>query len=105
MTIWIDDSFKCYTEASDGLRAVETDFFDGKCKCFIEGFCFVPDGETYTDEHGNVFGPQGDMIFAWADYDKLAAAQAKYERQLMEDMQADNKTLTEALAIITGGEM
>ena len=85
-TVYLDNNYKCYVEAADGLRAVETDYFDGKCKEYIEGFCFVPEGEIYTDEHGNVFGPQGDMFFAWADYDKLAAAQANYERQLMEDM-------------------
>ena len=84
MTIWIDDSFKCYTEASDGLRAVETDFFDGKCTEFIEGYRYVPEGEEWTREDGEVF--TGEMISPWKDYALLEAAQASYERQLMEDM-------------------
>jgi len=31
-TIYIDSDFKCHVSNDDTMRAVETDFFDGKCK-------------------------------------------------------------------------
>ena len=42
MTIYIDSDFKCYTSPGEGLTAVETDAFDGKCRQYIEGYRFVP---------------------------------------------------------------
>jgi hypothetical protein len=46
MTIYIDSDYKCYASVADGRRAVETNFFDGKCPEWIESFRFVP---AYTD--------------------------------------------------------
>lgn len=31
MTIYIDSDYKCHVSHGDGLTAVETDAFDGKC--------------------------------------------------------------------------
>ena len=87
MIIYIDSDFKCYTEPADSLTAVETDFFDGKCKTFIEGYRFIPTGQEWTRKDGVVF--KGEMIAPWKDYSVLAAAQAQYEESLaeMQDMQ------------------
>ena len=52
MTIYIDSDYKCYVSAADGRRAVETDFFDGKCAEWIESFRYVPKGETWVREDG-----------------------------------------------------
>ena len=87
MTIYIDSDYKCHTEAADGLTAVETNFFDGKCKTFIEGYRYVPHGQIWTREDGVVFA--GEMVAPWKDYAGLAAAQAGYEEAAAElqDMQ------------------
>lgn len=88
MTVFIDSDYRCHTEQAEGLTAVESTFFDGKCKTYIEGYRFVPSGETWTREDGAVF--TGEMIAPWKDYTTLAAAQAGYEEAAaeMQDMQA-----------------
>ena len=95
MKIYIDADFKCHTTNTDGIyREVEAPFFDGKCQTFIEGYRFVPDGESWTRSDGVVF--QGEMIAPWKDYSELDAAQREYEREKLAD--AEN-----ALAILLGG--
>ena len=80
MTIYIDADCKCHVENDGTMTEVQTDFFDGKCKAFIEGYRFVPDGQTWTREDGTVF--QGEMIVPWKPYSELDAAQREYEREL-----------------------
>lgn len=79
MTIYIDTDFKCYAESADGLTAVETDVFDGKCAAYIEGYRFVPDGSTWVREDGTVF--TGEMIAPWKPWAELDAVQREYERE------------------------
>ena len=76
MTIYIDSDYKCYTSEADGRRAVETNFFDGKCQESIESFRFVPDGETWTREDGEEF--RGEMTAPWKDLGEAYAAQTAY---------------------------
>lgn len=83
MKIYIDADFKCHTTNPDGtFRERETDFFDGKCDTFIEGYRHIPSGESWTRSDGVAF--QGEMIAPWKPYDQLAAAQAQYEADLAE---------------------
>ena len=88
MTIYIDGDYKCHTSPGDGLAAVETDAFDGKCSRYIRGYRFVPAGQTWTREDGVVFA--GEMIAPAEDSRILEAAQAAYEEAMTkaEDMQA-----------------
>ena len=80
MTIYIDSDYKCYVSAADGRREIETGFFDGKCDEWIESYRFVPEGETWTREDGEVF--KGEMITPWKDLSEAYAAQTAYlERQ------------------------
>lgn len=79
MTIYIDSDYKCHTSPSDGLTAVETDFFDGKCRQYIEGYRFVPVGHSWTREDGQVF--TGEMVTPWRDYAILAELQTLYEEE------------------------
>lgn len=79
-TIYIDAEFRCHTENDGTMTAVETDFFDGKCAEFIEGYRFVPTGESWTRSDGAVF--TGEMIAPWKPYSELDAAQRAYEREL-----------------------
>ena len=80
MTIYIDSDYKCYVSAAEGRRAIETGFFDGKCSEWIESYRFVPEGETWTREDGEVFN--GEMITPWKDLSEAYTAQTAYlERQ------------------------
>lgn len=78
-TIYIDSDFKCYTTSGEGLTAIETDAFDGKCDAYIEGYRFIPSGQTWTREDGVVF--TGEMIAPWKPWAELDAAQREYERE------------------------
>ena len=75
MTIYIDSDYKCYVSAAEGRRAVETDFFDGKCPELIESYRCVPKGETWTREDGEVFT---NMVSPWKDLGEAYIAQAAY---------------------------
>ena len=67
-TIYIDSEFKCHLTNDCTMTEVQTDFFDGKCDAFIEGYCFEPDkGKHYP----------------WKPYAPLDEAQREYERQLL----------------------
>lgn len=76
--IYIDSAFLCHASASDGLREVETDFFDGKCAAFIEGYRFIPAGESWTRKDGVVF--TGEMVAPVRDYAELEEIQSAVDR-------------------------
>lgn len=80
-----EDGFKCHASDNGGMTAVETDFFNGKCDAYIEGYRFVPSGESWTRSDGVVFN--GEMVTPWKPYKELDEAQREYERQIIEDMQ------------------
>lgn len=90
-TIYIDSEFKCHITNDGTMTAIETDFFDGKCDALVEGYRFVPDGESWTRSDGVMF--HGEMITPWKDYAELDAAQREHERQLLAEY-------TEALKIM-----
>lgn len=81
-TIYIDSDFKCHVTDDGTLTAVGTDSFDGKCDTFVEGYRFVPSGETWTRPDGVIF--TGEMIAPHTNYSILAAAQAQYEQTMAE---------------------
>lgn len=84
-TIYIDSDFKCYTSENEkAKRSVKTDFFDGMCSQFIEGYRFVPAGETWMRSDGHVFKGEADMISPWRPYKELSPAQTQYEFMLEE---------------------
>ena len=93
MKIYIDSDFKCHPFNDGTMTEVQTDFFDGKCDAFIEGYRFVPAGESWTREDGVVF--TGEMIAPWKPYDELDTAQRQYEQERL--VKAE-----EALAILMG---
>ena len=76
MTIYIDNDYKCYVSDAEGRRAVETDFFDGKCEEWIESYRFVPVGETWVNLNGEMF--RGEMVSPWKDLSEAYAAQTAY---------------------------
>lgn len=87
MTIYIDSQYRCYT-TNDGTRtSIETSVFDGKCKTFIEGYRFIPEGATWQRADGAIF--HGEMITPAVNAAALQKAQEQYEEDLaqMSDMQ------------------
>ena len=82
-TIYIDSNYRCHVTNDGTMNAVETDFFDGKCDTFVEGYC-------YDDSKGYV------QIYPVKPFGELDSAQREYERQQMADME-------NALAILLGG--
>lgn len=98
MTVYIDVDFRCHITDTGGLTPVETTAFDGKCARYIQGYRFVPAGESWTREDGQVF--TGEMIAPVEDIRILEAAQGAYEEAMAKaaDMQA-------ALDAIYSGEV
>lgn len=78
MTIYLDSDFRCHLTDDGSMRPVETDAFDGKCAAFIEGYRFIPAGESWTRADGVVF--HGQMVAPAEDYARLEKAQQQYER-------------------------
>lgn len=93
MKIYIDGDCKCHIYAAEGRREFELPFFDGKCRQFIEGYRYVPSGETWTREDGEVF--TGEMISPCKDYTILKTAQEAYDEAFgdREDMENALNTL------------
>lgn len=79
MTIYIDNDYKCHISSGDGFTPVETDAFDGKCRQFIEGYRFVPAGQVWTREDGQVF--HGEMVAPCRNYELLSESQSIYEEE------------------------
>ena len=95
MTIYIDNDYKCHTSPGEGRTAVETNAFDGKCRQYIEGYRFVPTGESWTREDGHRFN--GEMVAPWRPYEILAEFQAIYEEE--QAKQADMEAALEVLGV------
>ena len=77
MIIYVDNDCKCHLINDGTMVEVETDFFDGKCDSFIEGYRIVPENRTWTREDGKIFG--SGMIAPWQNSNLLMAYQAQYE--------------------------
>ena len=96
-TIYLDSDFKCHVENDGTMTAIETSSFDGKCDAFIEGYRFVPNGESWTRSDGVVF--HGEMISPWKDYTELNIAQIEYERQLLAEYESALDEIETALGV------
>ena len=98
--IYLDTDFKCHVKDNGTMTAVETDFFDCKCVTFIEGYRFVPSGETWIRSDGEKF--RGEMIAPFKSYSELAAAQAQYEADMasMKAAEEEMEDMRNALSIL-----
>jgi len=78
MTIYLDADFCCYSKENEKtVQSIETDFFNGKCNTFIEGYRFVPYGQTWVRNDGEIFN--GEMVAPHKDFSILDYAQKLYE--------------------------
>ena len=100
-TIYIKpNTFECYVTNDGMMLEVQTDYFDGKCDAYIEGYRFIPKGETWTRSDGLVF--HGEMIAPWKPYPELEAAQAEYEKeQRIAALEDKNAALASENAMLT----
>ena len=97
MTIYIDTDFKCHVTDDGTMTAIDTDAFDGKCDAYIEGYRFVPAGETWTREDGAQF--EGEMISPWRPWAELDAAQREYEREQIAQYESALSEIETALEV------
>ena len=97
MTIYIDGDYKCYVSEADGRRAIETNYFDGRCAEWIESYRFVPAGEAWVREDGEVFT---NMTAPWKDMGDAYAAQAAYLEQQLAASQAQAADMQAALDVL-----
>lgn len=98
MKVYIDSEFKCHTTQDGTFQEVETSFFEGMCRAFIEGYRFVPSGAVWTREDGVIF--HGEMIVPWKDWLELEEAQRDYERQLITKYEQALSEIETALGVI-----
>lgn len=89
MKIFVDSDFKCHTTNISGtMIEVETDFFDGKCATYIEGYCYeIKENST--------------AIYPWKSYSELDAIQREYERNLLSQYKTENEEYIKALQILS----
>lgn len=98
-TVYIDSEFKCHVSNDGGMTEVATEFFDGKCDEYIEGFRFIPYYENWTRSDGVVF--HGEMLAPWKDYVELDYAQRQYEKEILA-IYAESYDKAQAYDILTG---
>lgn len=96
--IYLDSNFKCHTSSTEGLTQIETNAFDGKCNVYIQGYRFIPAGQTWTRADGVVF--TGEMIAPWKPWAELDTAQREYEREQYQTVAAQNTEYEAALSEI-----
>lgn len=84
-TIYIDAEYKCHVTDDGSMTAVDTDFFDGKCDTFTEGYCLEPSDDGSC------------KIYPWQPMSELDATQREYERQLLAEYQSTIADMESAL--------
>lgn len=99
MLIYVDTDYKCHTSNDGTMTEHDVPFFDDKCPAFIEGYRYVPAGETWTRSDGVVFS--GEMIAPFIDIRILAAYQAQYEADAAE--REDMQTALETVGVSANG--
>lgn len=75
MIVYVDMDYKCHATNEGTMREVDSDFFNGKCPTFIEGYC-------YDDSKGYAH------IYPWKPLSGLEEAQREYEKQQLAEYEA-----------------
>ena len=98
MKIYIDSECRCHTTNPDGdFREFNVPYFEDKCNTFIEGFRYIPAGESWTRTDGVVF--TGEMIAPFKPYSELDSAQRAYERQQISEYESALSEIETALGV------
>lgn len=88
MKIYLDSDFCCHLIDDGTMTAVETDVFNDKKKEYIEGYRYVPEGETWTRSDGAEF--QGVMVAPAKAYNRILVDVAI---SYLNDEQAESVTM------------
>lgn len=88
MTIYLDSNYICHLANDGTMTEVETDAFSGKADAFIEGYRYIPEGETWTRADGVQF--KGLMIAPAKDYNRIMTDVAI---SYLDDDQAESVTV------------
>lgn len=83
-TVYIDEKNHCHVTDDGTMTAVETEFFDGKCDSFVEGYCCEMENMA---------------IYPWKPYEELDTAQREYERKLLSDYESALAEIEAALGV------
>ena len=84
MKIYIDIDYMCHVQNDGTMKEIETDFFDGMCDEYIEGYRYIPMGETWRRADGIEF--TGEMIAPCSDFVELQGKQLLYEQKIRKEM-------------------
>ena len=99
MTIYLDKDFHCYiTENSNTIQSIETDIFNGKCAAYIEGYQYIPEGQSWTRNDGMVF--TGEMISPIKNYSIIESVQKLYDEVDINEKENRIASLEEENALI-----
>ena len=82
MKIYIDSDYRSHATNDGSMREFDVPDFDGKCAAFIEGYRYVPQGETWIRSDNIEF--KGRMISPLVDAKKLEKIQLIYEKEQAE---------------------
>ena len=88
MTIYLDSEFRCHLTDDGTRQKVDTDVFDGYSREYIEGYRFIPSGQSWTNEDGVTF--VGEMLSPAIDYDRIMVNVAV---SYLDDEQAETVTM------------
>ena len=86
MIFFIDKENKCHVTDDGTMRECEDARFDNKCKEYIEGFYYIPAGETAVI---NGVEYTGRVLCAFKPFTELAYAQTLYDLEQLRGVQAD----------------
>lgn len=97
MVIYIDNQYHCHVSNDGTMRQVETNLFDGRCTEYVEGYVYVPPGETWTRDDGETF--TGELLVPFKPWSELDAAQREYERELLREYEKAVTEIETALGV------
>ena len=97
MKIYLDEDFCCHTSSESAVTTIETDFFDEKAPGYIEGYRYIPAGQTWTRSDGVEF--QGEMVAPWKPWAELDSIQRAYEQEQAAALEAALTEIEEALGV------
>lgn len=109
MKIYIDSDFKCHTKPGEGLREFETKFFSNVPDAYVEGYRYIPYGETwvrkepiYNMDHEVVGESEtefmGEMVAPWKPWEELDKILREFEQTQNRELNAQNAELLDAMA-------
>lgn len=100
---YIDEDYRLYVQPRPGLTAVELPEMEGKCRAYIEGYRYVPEGRVWIREDGTAFN--GAMLSPATDYAALEMAQGAYEEALSRQAEelADTKQALDIMGVKVNG--